>query len=144
MNDHINSATDAGEDEVFAELDAWQQQQGEDFAEVQKVLIGAAGRTKTTVLQFGKARVEIRHLAAFPLKLRGEMAQIATARTDPEASPAEQHRPLYEVLAKICTEKPWNAWQVWLKIDVETGETPSIFEQILKNVAEPAGPGRVR
>jgi predicted metalloendopeptidase len=139
---HINSTT--GTEEAFAELDAWEQQQGEDFAEVQKVLTGAAGRTKTTTLKFGNERVEIRHLAAFPLELRGEMAKIATTPTDPEASPAEQNRPLYEVLAKICTEKPWNDWRVWLKIDVETGETPNVFEQILKNVAEPAGPGRAR
>jgi hypothetical protein len=140
----ITSNSTTGTEDAFDELDAWEQQQGEDFAEVQKLLTGAAGRTKTTTLKFGNERVEIRHLAAFPLELRGEMALIATAPIDPYASPAEQNRPLYEVLAKICTEKPWNAWQVWLKIDVETGETPSIFEKILKNVAEPAAPGRDR
>jgi len=63
----MTDENDTFAEEAFDELDAWEQEQGEDFAEVQKILTGAAGRTKTTTLRLGNQKVEIQHVAAFTL-----------------------------------------------------------------------------
>jgi hypothetical protein len=120
--------------EAYDELDTWEQQQGEDFAEVQKILTGAAGRTKTTTIRFGNKRVDFEHVAAFTLEIRGEMTEAGLASADLSLSLVERNRPLYNVLAKICTKAPWNDWHAWMRVDVDTGETQTTYRKIVETV----------
>lgn len=130
----MTDETDTFTEEAFDELDAWEEEQGEDFAEVRKILTGAAGRTKITSIRFGNQRVDFEHVAAFTLGLRGEMTEAGLASADLSLSLVERNRPLYKVLAKICTKAPWNDWHAWMKIDKDTGETLSTYQKIVDTV----------
>lgn len=59
----------------------------------------------------------------------GEEVEIA----DPD--PLALQRPMYEVLADLCLDAPWNDWKTWAGLDIRTGSAPGMLDRILETIA---------
>lgn len=142
-------------DQAHDELEAHVSGLAVDNAEVRKFLLIQGERFETVRIEGSAGTVEIRVVAVVPWGVRSQIARLAAetkraARreaeemqraaageeieiTDPDL--IEMQRPMYEILADLCIDAPWNDWRTWAGIDIRTGSAPNMLERILVQIA---------
>lgn len=124
-------------------------------ADVRKLLSIQGERSKSVRIEGRTDAVEFRVVAVVPWDVRTRLAKMATeakriARQEAEdwqkalrgeeveiedPDPIAVQRPMYEIMADLCLDEPWNDWQTWAALDVRTGAAPEILEEIMKTIA---------
>jgi len=126
-----------------------------DNAEVRKLLTNQSERFETIRITGSAGTVEIRVAAAVPWGVRARIARLSVetkraARREAEEwqrvaageeveiadpDPLALQRPMYEVLADLCLDAPWNDWKTWAGLDIRTGSAPGMLDRILETIA---------
>jgi len=132
-------------DAAHDELEAHVAEVAAGNADVRRFLTIQAERFETVTISGAAGSVDIRVVAVVPWSVRTRIAQIAAdakqmARREAAGEevetpdPITAQRPMYEVLADLCLDAPWNDWKTWAGIDVRTGAAPDMLERILSTV----------
>ncbi len=128
-------------------------------AEVRRLLEIQEERSETIRIAGKADAIEIKVRAVIPWNVRSRIARMSTetkriARQEAdewrriaageeveikEVDLVKVQRPMYEVIADLCLEEPWNDWKTWAAFDVRTGGAPGILDQIMKKIAPEEG-----
>lgn len=142
-------------DQAYAELETYVATLAADNADVRKFLGIQKEQVQIVRITGTSGTVEIRVVAAIPWTVRARIARIsaetkraarleadewrrAMAGEDIEIrdpDPIATQRPMYEILADLCLDSPWNDWRTWAGIDIQTGAAPGMLERILETIA---------
>jgi len=100
------------------------------------LIVTASRRFK--VVKYGKVEIKVR--AAVPLDTLEEARRLrkeAEGIEDPDVSLLEELKPMYDMLAALCLEDPWNKWETWGLIDQKTnGQARTILGEIIKSIQD--------
>lgn len=145
------------------ELEEFAQEEAEKLDQVRRFLTIADRQFKYVTFGDGKETIQIKVKAAIPYEVRERqkhlrdeiMAMYAAAREKAETlglDPAtiqindlKLQRPMYEMLASLCMEEPWNDWKTWAVIDRGVGDIkgsgmgPVMLHRIFQTIDETAG-----
>lgn len=141
-------------EQAHRELDEYVSGIAADHSEVRRFLEIQGEQSTVVTVEGAAGRVDIRVVAMIPWSVRARIGRFgadakrlarqeadewrrASAGEDIEIhdpDPIEIQRPMYEVLADLCLDSPWNDWRTWAGIDVRTGAAPDMLERILAQI----------
>lgn len=150
-----NQADEWDPDAAHDELETYVADLATENADVRKFLTNQSERFETVRIEGSAGTVEIRVVPVVSWTVRSRIARVATetkraARREAEemqrAAAGEEveitepdlialQRPMYEILANLCIDAPWNDWRTWAGIDIRTGSAPDMLNRILETIA---------
>lgn len=110
---------------ALAKLNEVQRKDIEGNERVRKLITSNKDRFK--VVAAGGFEIKVR--ALIPRKLRHELAEMATRKT---SSLEENEQMMYEVIAAMCIEKPFDDPVMWEYFDAELGIAEEVLDMIFE------------
>ncbi|MFA5137173.1 MAG: hypothetical protein WC489_07350 [Patescibacteria group bacterium] len=143
------------------ELEAYVQEHESKLDSIKSFLTIADKQHKIVTFTDGKETIRIKVRAAIPYETRErqqklhaelmEMWEVAKEKAeklglDPDKvqlSDLKLQRPMYEILAELCIEPPWNDWRTWAVIDrgvkgqiKGSGYGPVMLQKIFETISD--------
>lgn len=132
------------EEKAFAELEAFIDQHEADKSKIHALLTIQDHQFLTKKFKWGTEEVDIRIRASIPYDQRTKALEIQRkieelAATGEEVTPLEIQKPMYEAIASLCIDAPWNDWKVWWFVDKKSGSAPQVLRDFIKLIDEGKG-----
>jgi hypothetical protein len=102
-------------------------------AELKAIIAGA--RAKKTSIKIGDIDVYI--TPTLKKGLRDKIVKVAKQYEAGEIETADEE--IYETLAAICLDSPYNRPEVWKYIDEETGFVPNVMQMMIEKITTVEG-----
>jgi len=117
-------------DAALEELKRMKQQHLESLPEVTELLTTEARRHK--VVKYGNTSIKVRAAIPYDVQKAAEETRKAAEEMDEKGdTSAEVEVRMYQMLASLCIEAPWNRWQTWALVNMESGSAPTKLRDIL-------------
>jgi len=111
------------------ELEREEYKDFKENAELKAII--ANSKAKRVFVTQGDIQIFIR--GSLPKGLRDRIIFIAKEYESGDIETADDK--VYEIMAEICLDSPYNKPEVWAYIDRETGEVPGILKQMIEKIA---------
>lgn len=136
MDENTIPISTFNEEEARARLVEFEAQLKTDHSEVFDLITTATKRFKT--VKYGNVSIKIR--AAVPLDILDEARRLrkeAEDVQDDDVSLLESLKPMYDMVAAICIESPWNNWMTWAIVDRKAnGQVRTILGEIIRAIQD--------
>lgn len=104
-----------------------------DNAELKAIIAGY--KAKKTMIKIGDIEVAI--TPSLKKGLRDKIVKVAKQYEAGEIETADEE--IYETLAQICIDSPYNKPEVWKYIDEETGFVPNVMQMMIEKIITQEG-----
>lgn len=141
--------SDWDENEAFREIEEKIQDDLDNNKAVRAFLTSGHSDHKIVTFSFGDDTVELKIHPVVPFGLRAKMITLQQTmyqmeHTDDEVlrarevmkDPVEAQRPMYEIIAMMCIDEPFNSWETWAIIDRRSGRGPLVMQKILETIRD--------
>ena len=123
------------EKEAFSEISEMELQKIDANEQVQK-LIAFEGADLGTI-EYGGVSIKFRLFLNKSLRHKMMRAKAQLDSSEGEDALYKTEHLMYDVLAEVCTDYPWNDWKTWARIDekaVNSGGIQGVFIKIMSEI----------